>query len=149
MLTSGGVDAGTYTVSGDGTVTITLNSDFDTSKGFDGYITLEGFVHDTNSSGSDTYTIGGKTTITVNPKTQEENHDVSLQKSGSQDENDKNIYHYTVVASSTNGSGRTYRFDDRITDIYPDHIRVSKATVYDNNGNVLGTYDFFPQQRFQ
>lgn len=142
VLTSGGVDAGTYTVSGDGTVTITLNSDFDTSKGFDGYITLEGFVHDTNSSGSDTYTIGGKTTITVNPKTQEENHDVSLQKSGSQDENDKNIYHYTVVASSTNGSGRTYRFDDRITDIYPDHIRVSKATVYDNNGNVLGTYDF-------
>lgn len=141
VIKQGKDNVGTYTIAEDGTITITLNEDFDTSKGFDGVLTFEGTVHNTKESGDDKYNIGGSTTITVKPKTQEENHDISLHKEGWQDESNKNKYYFKVTASSTNGTGGSYTFDDQITDIYPDKVTVSQATVYKNR-QYVGTYDF-------
>ena len=123
-VTQGGKVVGTYHIGTDGEILIEFNNDFADGEAFTGDIQFEGIIAKTGDDDQDKISFGGDTAdITVKKK--KDNYDLSLKKTSSLDEKDKNKVNYTIIASTTNGTGETLNITDSFA----------------SNTNAIGKYD--------
>ena len=112
---------GTYTVSPEGLITITFNSNYADNKAFTGQIQFQGTVSVDGSGENHEISFGSGGTITVIPGA--EDHDVRVTKQGNYSTGDQKL-HYTLEVNTTKGTGGAVT----VTDSF-------------NSGNTAATYD--------
>ena len=122
-VTLNGQKVGTYTVNESGLVTIVYDESFATGKAFEGDFEFTATVTKDSSAVGGTIDFGG-TNGTVVIKKKDVASDLSISKDLQRDENNQNMISkdsagkldigYSVIASTTNGSGNTITLTDQI-----------------------------------
>ena len=132
-----GQKIGTMSASPDGTITLSLNEDYDVSQAFEGSLKFTGTAHNTNSDNPVTVDFGANAHVTIQPKTTTDQYDISTQKTGRYytDQDGKHYIHYEVTISTTKGTGGDIRFTDSMTasGINVPNYDTGKVWVYRND----------------
>ncbi len=108
---------GTYTISTDGKVEITLNENFDPKITYNNStVSVSGILENSSSSSEKTLKFPGvSTTITIPKKDNgDTDHDINVEKHGTV-AGDKKIVSYTVKVTTTKGTPDTVDLDDTLT----------------------------------
>lgn len=132
-----GQKIGTMSASPDGTITLSLNEDYDVSQAFEGSLKFTGTAHNTNSDNPVTVDFGANAHVTIQPKTTTDQYDISTQKTGRYytDQDGKHYIRYEVTISTTKGTGGDIRFTDSMTasGINVPNYDTGKVWVYRND----------------
>lgn len=112
-VTQNGKTVGTYSISKDGKVTITLNDDYDTHTAFKGNITFEGTVKNTGGQNGSTVNFGTKDSITIKPSSDQT--DLSVKKTAYM-QSDGYIL-YTITVLSYKGTDSDITVTDKFTGV--------------------------------
>lgn len=132
-----GKNIGKMSVSPDGTITLSLNEDFDVSQAFEGSLNFIGTAHNINSDNPVTVDFGANAHVTIQPKTTTGQYDISTQKTGHYytDQNGKHYIRYEVTISTTKGTGDAIQFIDYMSasGIDVPNYNTSKIWVYRND----------------
>ncbi|MSS15479.1 Cna B-type domain-containing protein [Porcincola intestinalis] len=132
-----GQKIGTMSVGPDGTITLSLNEDYNVSQAFEGSLKFIGTAHNTNSDNPVTVDFGANAHVTIHPKTTTDQYDISTQKTGRYytDQNGKHCIRYEVTISTTKGTGDAIQFSDSMSasGIDVPNYNTSKVWVYQND----------------
>lgn len=132
-----GKKIGTMSVSPDGTITLSLNEDYDVSQAFEGSLTFIGTAHNTTSDNPVSVDFGANAHVTIQPKTTTGQYDISAQKTGHYytDQDGNHYIHYEVTISTTKGTGDAIQFSDSMSasGIDVPKYNTSKVWVYRND----------------
>ncbi len=114
-----GKPAGTYSISKDGTITVTIDPDIiDSTKPFKGEISFEGTAHNTSETEDKTVTFNDKNIITVKPSEKPKDYDMTVQKTSGTpvEENGTKYIYYTVKVSTEKGTkGGNISLSDKLS----------------------------------
>ncbi len=129
-VTIGDANAGSYTITTDGLITITFNDTFSDGRAFDGDIQFQGTVSFTGDGEEDEIVFGGEGgTITVVPDSGDT--DLRITKTGTYNPDEGKIY-YTVIVSSEQGS-------DGLIDVTDKFLNLTGGVSYDEHSiNIAG-----------
>ena len=106
----GGTAVGTYEIGKNGLIQITFNDSFANGDAFIGDIQFSGTLSKTSDADSDKISFGGDSnSITI--KKQDEQHDISVKKTGTLETDGKTI-DYTITASTSKGTENTVTIKD-------------------------------------
>lgn len=108
---------GTYTISTDGKVEITLNENFDPKIAYkDSYLSVSGTLENSSSSSEKTLKFPGvSTTIPIQKADNgDTDHDIKVEKHGTVAKSKKSVS-YTVKVTTTKGTPDTVNLDDTLT----------------------------------
>lgn len=108
---------GTYTISTDGKVEITLNENFDPKIAYkDSYLSVSGTLENSSSSSEKALNFPGSgTTIKIQKKDNgDTNHYIKVEKDGTVADDKKSVS-YTVKVTTTKGTPDTVNLDDTLT----------------------------------
>ncbi len=106
-----GKPAGKYSVSKDGTISITIDPDvIDSSKPFKGEISFEGTAHNSSETDNQEAEFNDKNVITVKPSEKPKDYDMKVEKTAGTpvEENGTKYIYYTVKVSTEKGTKGGY-----------------------------------------
>ena len=129
-------DVGDYTISTDGTITMTFNDNLDTTVAFTGEIIFEGTVKNSSDTDTVTHKFSDGTTITVKPSEKEKTTDLSVSKKG--ELGSDGLVHYTITVSTTKGTGDKVTVSDNLQGSgMSGSLSYSNISIKDGNGNTV------------
>lgn len=114
-----GKPAGTYSISADGTITVTIDPDIiDSTKPFKGEISFEGVAKNTSENDNKTVKFNDDNIITVKPSEKPKDYDMSVEKTSGTpvEENGTKYIYYTVKISTEKGTkGGNISLSDKLS----------------------------------
>lgn len=122
---------GTYSITKDGKITITLNDQFESTEAFTGDLTFEGTVHNDSTENNATVNFGGAGSVTINPKPKDT--ELTIKKIA-QKQTDGTIK-YTILVGTTKGTNGDIVLDDWLSGLGFDKSQISGWKVTYNGGN--------------